>query len=155
MKSLDTKQPSVSLQNFLNHTMVIVVTERFPKACWLIPLAKCPTAVETAETILSNCFTAIIYQRILCLTDWYNLLLSSERHSLNNLMFPSVFHKVTIQSLMAKWRDSTRRVTDSRNAITSTTRTTGVNTFHGPSMPRIHSATLLQDLSFFPEDSMC
>lgn len=101
---------------------------------------------ETTETTLRKCFTTIIYQRILCLTEGSNFCLISKGHSLNNLMLASVFHKVNIHSLMSKWRDTTKRVDfwdDPR------TRTTRVNTFHGLSMHRIYSTTFSQDLHQF------
>lgn len=77
------------LQMSQEDTTILTVVDRFSKACWLIPLPKRPTALET-------------FLRTSSLTGLPYLPLGSEQCYSNSLMLTLASHQGTIQSSTSK-----------------------------------------------------
>ncbi|KAG1953648.1 hypothetical protein F2P79_009189 [Pimephales promelas] len=120
-----------------SHTCILVVVDRFSKACKLIPLPGLPTAFETAETLFHQVFRHFgIPEDIV--SDRGPQFISRVWKAFFNLLGVTV--SLTIRSPIARLSGRSRRSGDTCGHIAMTTRTAGVAICHGPSMCRIRSA---------------
>ncbi|KAG1956957.1 retrotransposable element [Pimephales promelas] len=127
-----------------NHTCILVVVDRFSKACKLIPLPGLPTAFETTEALFHHVFRNFgIPEDVV--SDRGPQFIECGRPSSISWAFPSALRRGTTPSPTARLSGRSRKSGDIYGHTATTTRTAGVATCRGPSMHKTLSANPPQD----------
>ncbi len=122
----------MDLPSSRSHTCILVVVDRFSKACKLIPLKGLPTTFKTAELITS--FKTLDYSKTLYQTGAHSSYPGSGKPSFNSSVFLSVYHPNIMSKLMARLSVIFRRLGGTSNPTAIATSTAGAVSCPGPSM---------------------